>query len=151
MEHTTTKSVSTALQANLEDYLVLGLQTKNAHWNIVGPRFLEIHEFLDDVYASAQTFADETAERIRALKSTANGNLDVLVADPLLPPMPTGEIFDADVVSLILHRLELIVEAVRTRLDKIEDKDVVTADLIHAQLLALEKHAWMLRSTAVVA
>jgi DNA-binding ferritin-like protein len=47
--------------------------------------------------------------------------------------------------------LELTIEAVRTRLKKIEDQDVVSADLIHAQLLALEKHAWMLRSSTVVA
>ena len=34
------KPVHEVLQANLLDQLLLNLQVKQAHWNIVGPRFI---------------------------------------------------------------------------------------------------------------
>jgi starvation-inducible DNA-binding protein len=139
--------VAAVLQFNLTEYILLSLQVKQAHWNLVGPRFLAIHEFMDQVYGSLQTAIDSSAERMRALQVVPNGNLDQLTAVKGLDPMPTGEIRDLDAAGYILTRIVHLIDVQRERLEKVEDADVVTADMIHSHLEQLEMHAWMLRAT----
>ena len=139
---------SSLLQSNLVDLIALGLQTKQAHWNIVGPRFLPLHEFYDRINADALTFQDETAERIRQIGGFPDGNLETISESTVLDPMPTGQLSDSETVTLITHRLRLVVEALRDRLVTIEDLDVVTADMVHAHIHTLESHLWMLSSSS---
>ena len=140
------KPVHEVLQANLLDQLLLNLQVKQAHWNIVGPRFISIHEYLDSIYETLLEQIDESAERIRQLRAFPNGNADLVAANETFVPMPAGPISDEDVVDLITHRLEVAIQALRDRLATIEDVDTVTADMIHGQIEALEIHAWKMRS-----
>src|SRR5579875_1352545 len=56
-----------ALQGALVDLLDLSLVAKQAHWNLYGPRFRSIHLQLDEVVATARTYADTVAERAAAL------------------------------------------------------------------------------------
>jgi len=140
------KPVHEVLQANLLDQLLLTLQVKQAHWNIVGPRFISIHEYLDSVYETMQEQTDQSAERIRQLRAFPNGSADLVAENETFVPMPNGPISDSDVVDLITHRLELAIDAFRDRLATIEDVDTVTADIIHGQIEDLEIHAWKMRS-----
>jgi len=136
------------LQSNLADLIALGLHAKQAHWNIVGPRFLPLHEFYDRINADAITFQDETAERIRQIGGFPNGNLDEVSEAAVVEPMPTGRIADEESILLISHRLRQVVAAMRERLPKIEEADVVTADMVHAHIHTLESHLWMLSSSS---
>jgi starvation-inducible DNA-binding protein len=140
------RPVHEVLQANLLDQILLSLQVKQAHWNIVGPRFISIHEFLDVIYGTLQEQVDQSAERLRHLRAFPNGNASEIAENELLAPMPPGEISDAEVVDLITHRLEVVIAAFRERLGTIEDVDVVTADMIHGHIVKLEAHGWMMRS-----
>lgn len=138
--------ISAGLQANLLDLLLLDLQVKQAHWNIVGPKFLPIHEFLDTVHDQLQAAIDDTAERIRQLGEFPDGNASAIADNGTIAPMPEGEIRDDEVVTLLLHRLEVVSSELRKRLKPMEEDDVVTADMVHQQIHDLEKAAWMLRS-----
>ena len=42
-------STADALQATLVELIDLSLQAKQAHWNVVGPAFKPVHEFLDEL------------------------------------------------------------------------------------------------------
>ena len=59
------------LQAVLTDLIELHLQGKQAHWNIVGTNFRDLHLQLDEIVDAARQFADDTAERMRALHAPA--------------------------------------------------------------------------------
>jgi starvation-inducible DNA-binding protein len=56
-----------ALQSTLVDLVGLSLIGKQAHWNLVGPRFRSIHLQLDEVVTAARDFSDTVAERAAAL------------------------------------------------------------------------------------
>ncbi|RYG38548.1 DNA starvation/stationary phase protection protein [bacterium] len=143
----TTGTVTDALQANLLDLIKLGLSVKQAHWNLAGPQFLTIHEFLDKVYAEVQEYTDQTAERVRQLDAFPNGNADAVAASTTIEKMPLGKIKDLNAVEEVLNRIEATVKAVRERLETFEEDEVVSADLVHAHLFGLENRAWMLRAT----
>ena len=68
---------SAALARDLErvlvDLIALQLVAKQAHWNIVGANFRDLHLNLDEVVAVARRGSDEVAERMRALHATPDG------------------------------------------------------------------------------
>ena len=138
--------VAAQLQQNLVDFLGLGLAVKQAHWNLVGPHFYHLHEFLDEVYEDVQEMTDETAERMRQLQRFPNGNADAIAADTRIPAMPLGRIADMDAIRHVLDRVSAAIDATRERLETFEEDEVVTADLVHAHLEKLEMRAWMLRA-----
>jgi hypothetical protein len=62
---------------NLQDVLLvlsdLALLGKQAHWNLVGPRFRELHLQLDELVAAWREQSDDVAERIVALGGYPTG------------------------------------------------------------------------------
>jgi starvation-inducible DNA-binding protein len=51
----------------VHELTALAVNGKQAHWNVRGRDFLEVHEFLDTVVDHAQAWADLAAERVVAL------------------------------------------------------------------------------------
>src|SRR6201999_3476127 len=99
---------STELSANLQRVLVdlveLHLQGKQAHWNVVGTNFRDLHLQLDELVDFAREGSDTIAERMRALEATPDGRSDTLAASTTLPQFPADEQNTHDVVELITAR-----------------------------------------------
>ena len=62
-----TPELTAALQRVLVDLIELHLQGKQAHWNVVGTNFRDLHLQLDEVVDFAREASDTVAERMRAL------------------------------------------------------------------------------------
>jgi starvation-inducible DNA-binding protein len=77
------------LNQQLADSLDLGLQFKQAHWNVKGPNFLALHELFDQSAALVADFTDELAERIVAIGGSAKGTLQTVARSSRLKPYPT--------------------------------------------------------------
>jgi starvation-inducible DNA-binding protein len=140
------QNITGALQLNLQSYLLLSSQVKQAHWNVVGPKFLSVHPFLDQVFAELQTAIDDTAERIRQLGEFPNGDVRLVAVTDGADALPDGKLEDELAVEIVIARIAEVVKSVRTRLGPLEDEDAVSADMIHSQLHSLEKSGWMLES-----
>jgi len=67
----TRKEIVVLLNQQLADVLDLGLQIKQAHWNVKGPHFIGLHELFDKVADELQEFTDEIAERAVQLDTAA--------------------------------------------------------------------------------
>ncbi|MEZ4873286.1 MAG: DNA starvation/stationary phase protection protein [Bdellovibrionales bacterium] len=59
----------------LADEYTLFTKTLNYHWNVTGPRFYSIHEFLENHYRSLLEVIDDVAERIREVEGVPIGTL----------------------------------------------------------------------------
>ncbi len=59
------KSITNLLNEDLADEYLLLTKTKKYHWNVIDPRFNDIHKFLDEQYSLLAESVDEVAERIR--------------------------------------------------------------------------------------
>ena len=78
------------LQKVLVDLIELHLQGKQAHWNLVGTNFRDLHLQLDDIVDIAREAADTIAERMRALDAIPDGRTDTVVATTSVPAAPPG-------------------------------------------------------------
>jgi starvation-inducible DNA-binding protein len=63
------------LQARLSDALDLEAQMKQAHWNVRGLNFYQLHLLFDAIHAEVEEFVDTIAERITALGGVADGRV----------------------------------------------------------------------------
>ncbi len=132
-----------ALQDTLVDLLGLSLIGKQAHWNIVGPRFRSIHLQLDEVVSAARDYADTVAERAAALGVPPDGRPETVAASFRLPGPGDGWLRDTEVVQLMVASLESTIERLRGRIDATDQADRVTQDLFIGITRELEKQRWM--------
>src|SRR3954466_11556118 len=79
------------LQRVLVDLVELHLQGKQAHWNVVGTNFRDLHLQLDELVDFAHEGSDTVAERMRALDSVPDGRSDTVAAGTSLPEFPVHE------------------------------------------------------------
>ncbi|MFF9511776.1 Dps family protein [Streptomyces sp. NPDC014724] len=140
---TASPQLTRALQQIVVDLVELHLQGKQAHWNVVGHNFRDLHLQLDQIVDDARESADVVAERMRALGTLPDGRSDTVAASTTLPAFPEGELSVSAVVDLVTARLRATVDTVRTHHDQIDSEDPATADLLHTIIDSLEKHAWM--------
>lgn len=134
------------LQQLLVDLSDLALQGKQAHWNVVGPNFRDLHLQLDEVVDAARAFADDIAERMRATYVVPDGSAARVAKDSTLPPFPTGEVNVAEVVERITASVYAVVGTARWIHDDIDAADPTTADMLHEITERLEQLAWFLDS-----
>jgi len=132
------------LQRVLVDMIELHLQGKQAHWNVMGPNFRDLHLQLDEIVDVAREASDTIAERMRALHATPDGRSDTVAATTTLPAFPAGEQSTADVARAVTDRLHTAAATLRAVHDDVDAEDPTSADLLHAILEDLEKQAWML-------
>ncbi|MFC5931638.1 DNA starvation/stationary phase protection protein [Cryobacterium melibiosiphilum] len=132
------------LQSVLVDLIALHLQGKQAHWNIVGPNFRDLHLQLDEIVDDVREFSDQLAERLRALNVEPDGRIETVAATAHLPTFPAGEVLTTNAVNLITERLNLTVENMRVVHDEVDDEDPTSADILHLFIEKLEQHAWMI-------
>ncbi|MGW6404299.1 Dps family protein [Streptomyces sp. NPDC055134] len=140
---TASPQLAQALQQIVVDLVELHLQGKQAHWNVVGHNFRDLHLQLDEVVDDAREAADTIAERMRALATCPDGRSSTVAATTTLPPFPEGELSVSAIVGLVTVGLRATVDSLRTLHDQVDSEDPSTADLLHAVIGSLEKHAWM--------
>ncbi|MFB2580529.1 Dps family protein [Herbiconiux sp. P15] len=137
------KQLTDNLQRVLVDLIELHLQGKQAHWNVVGKNFRDLHLQLDEIIEDAREFSDMVAERLRALHASPDGRSDTVAATTTLPEYPNGEVDTAETVDLVTQRLEATVGTMRDVHDEVDDEDPTSADLLHGFIEKLEQYAWM--------
>jgi starvation-inducible DNA-binding protein len=131
------------MQAVLVDLIELHLQGKQAHWNVVGKNFRDLHLQLDEIVEAARDFSDEVAERIRAMHAIVDGRSDTVAATTSLPEFPNGEISTTDTIDLITTRLDTTVSRIRRVHDAVDQEDPTSSDLLHQIIARLEQLSWM--------
>ena len=138
-----------ALQDSLVELIDLSLQAKQAHWNVTGPAFKPLHEFLDAMTAEYRGWYDEVAERMTAIGAAPDGRVTTVAAQAPLAQLPHGSIRDEALVPLFLDRVETVAARLRGRLGPVGELDLVTQDMLIGIVHGLDKQAWMLRAQRV--
>ncbi|WP_433559334.1 Dps family protein [Pseudonocardia xinjiangensis] len=117
------------LQCVLVDLIELHLQCNQAHWNVVGSNFRDLHLQLNEIVNSAREASDTIAERMRALHATPDGRSDTVAATTTLPVFPAGEQHAGDVVRAVTARLHAAVPTIRAVHDDIDAEYPTSTDL----------------------
>ncbi len=137
------KRLSDNLQAVLIDLIELGIQGKQAHWNVVGKNFRDLHLQLDEIIAATRLASDEVAERMRALHALPDGRSETVTGTTTLPKLPPDQLDTSDVVDLVTERLDAAAATCRRVHDEVDEADPTSADILHTIIQMLEQFAWM--------
>jgi starvation-inducible DNA-binding protein len=141
-----TQKSAAELQTVLVDLIDLGLQGKQAHWNVVGPHFRTVHLELDEVVEDSRKWADEVAERLRALGVAADGRASLIAKRTGIESLPEGTIADKEVLIRVANQIATVAARGRASIDRLDSTDKVSEDILIGIVEGLEKHLWMFRS-----
>jgi len=135
------------LNARLADSIDLSLQSKQAHWNVKGPRFRELHLLFDEIHTRAEGYVDEVAERITALGGTAYGTAQVVARSSTLPAYPTDIFEGLAHVNALADRLAAYGKAIRQSIGEADDLgDQDTVDLFTQISREVDKDLWFVEA-----
>jgi starvation-inducible DNA-binding protein len=141
------KKIVETLNMRLSDEYVLYTKTRKYHWNVIGPRFHQLHEFFKEQYEILDEMIDEIAERARQLGGKSLGTLDEFARNSSINEEP-GQNPDAQtMISNLLNDHETVIKTLRKNADEAEElEDMVTNDFFLEAAQKHEKMAWMLRA-----
>lgn len=141
------KGVAGLLATTLADEYLLYTKTRNFHWNVTGPRFHDLHKFLESQYDALDEAIDDIAERIRSLGEISPGSMAEFLAAARLKESAGKPLSADDMLAALLADHESLIQSLRKDVDQCGDlKDVGTQDFLTGLLEQHEKQAWMLRS-----
>ena len=136
------------LNARLADTFDLYSQLKQAHWNVKGPDFIQLHELYDAIAESVLGFVDEIAERATALGGLATGTVRMAADATTLDEYPLDGTPGEETVKLIADRLAAYGAAVRDAIEVSDSElgDIDTSDLFTEVSRAIDKHLWFVEA-----
>jgi starvation-inducible DNA-binding protein len=135
------------LNAHLADTLDLMTQSKQAHWNVKGKDFYQLHLLFDEIAAELGGFMDEIAERVTSLGGYATGTARMAAEHSALPEYPTDAIEGLEHVAALVHRFGLYTSRIRSGIDEADAlADKATADLYTEIARAVDKRLWFLEA-----
>ena len=138
--------VAELLQKALSRYNDLHLTLKHVHWNVVGPNFIGVHEMIDPQVDLVRGYADEVAERIAALGASPLGTPGAIINDRSWDDYSVNR----DKVQAHLAALDLvytgIIEDTRKNIERLDDIDLVSQDMLIGHAGELEKFQWFVRA-----
>lgn len=135
------------LQLCLSNALDLEAQAKQAHWNVKGPHFLQLHELFDRVHSEIEEFVDLLAERITALGHVADGRVATTVSQSTLYGYPIEASGGEAHLKALGASVGAFGKSVRlniTEADTIGDAD--TADLFTQISRETDKQLWLIEA-----
>ncbi len=137
------------LNQQLADALDLGLQSKQAHWNVKGPAFIALHELFDDAAATISKFADEIAERTVALGGFAQGTVQTIAEGTRLTAYPLHILTGYEHVQALAAALAHYAESTRTAIETAtKTGDAGTADLFTGISRDIDDLLWKVEAHA---
>lgn len=122
-------------------------QTKQAHWNVHGPKFFQLHELFDELAEAVQGYVDLIAERATALGGEAAGTVRMAAENSRLPEYPTDLKRGLQHVEALVERYANYAATIRSGIAESADAgDADTSDLLTELSRGVDKHLWFLEA-----
>lgn len=147
LDEETSEKIITVLQNRLSNEQEAALVLKHAHWNLVGPNFIAVHEMLDPEVDSVLNQADETAERISQLGGSPMGRADDVVANRSWDKFElTGRKSVEEYLKALVAYYEQFIAADREAIKQLDELDVISSNIVQDHVQDLEKFLWFMRA-----
>lgn len=135
------------LNQQLADTFDLYSQTKQAHWNVKGAQFFQLHELFDKLATELLAHVDEIAERATTLGGTALGTTKMSAKASRLADYPASVVSGNESLDTLIDRYATLAASTREAIEasaKLGDAD--TSDLFTGVSRALDKSLWFLEA-----
>ncbi|NLF63589.1 MAG: DNA starvation/stationary phase protection protein Dps [Chloroflexi bacterium] len=135
------------LNQHLADAFALYSHSKQAHWNVKGMDFMQLHELFDELAELVLGFVDMIAERITALGGTAMGTVHMAGSATGLEDIPIDMTGGEAFVEALAERFAQHAEGVREAIDTADQLgDMATSDLFTEIVRGLDKSLYFLEA-----
>jgi starvation-inducible DNA-binding protein len=144
------KGVIALLQARLSDSIDLESQMKQAHWNVKGRDFIQLHELFDKIHGEVEDFVDLIAERITTLGGVADGRVQTAAKNSQLYEYSLETEGGEAHLKAVAAVLAQFGKSVRADIDKAaEIGDADTADIFTEISRETDKQLWFVEAHLV--
>lgn len=135
------------LNGRLADTADLYSQVKQAHWNVKGLNFFQLHGLFDQLAGEVFPFIDLIAERATALGGVAMGTVRMAAARSILPEYPVEATEGQRHLKALIDRYAVFTANIRKAIDVADDHhDRSTADLFTEISRTADKQLWFLEA-----
>jgi starvation-inducible DNA-binding protein len=139
--------IARILNQHLADSFDLASQVKQAHWNVKGSHFWQLHKLFDELAEEVEEWVDEIAERVTALGGYATGTVRMAAASSSLPELPATITEGMEYVKAIAARLAAFTNSARKAIDQTDKLgDADTADLFTEISRSADKYLYFLEA-----
>ncbi len=143
----TRSEVIEILNQTLATTVDLKTQVKQAHWNVKGMHFYQLHELFDEIAGELEEYIDMVAERTAALGGEAMGTVRIAAKYSMLPEYPFNILTGFDHVTALTERFASYAKLLRAGIDgTTELGDADTADLYTEVSRGIDKRLWFLEA-----
>ncbi|MEL4894838.1 DNA starvation/stationary phase protection protein Dps [Crocosphaera sp. Alani8] len=144
------EKVVAVLAPTLATSIDLKTQAKQAHWNVKGLDFYQLHELFDTLAGELEGYVDMFAERITALGGTAMGTARIAANESLLAEYPFDAVEGMEHIKALAERYATYGAHLREGIDKMEELgEADTADLYTEVSREVDKRLWFLEAHLV--
>lgn len=135
------------LNQHLATTLDLYTQVKQAHWNVKGKDFYQLHLLFDQIAEELEPFIDQLAERATTLGGYAKGTVRMSAENSILSEMSTEIDGGMQYVEALVERFAQYVGPIReASRDADEIGDPATADLYNDISRIADARLWFLEA-----
>lgn len=135
------------LNKQLADTFDLYSQTKQAHWNVKGKDFFQLHEMFDELAAELLPHVDTIAERATTLGGTALGTARMAASASRIEEYPPDAVDGTGHLEALADRYGSLADALRQAINEaagLDDAD--TADLFTEVSRTVDKALWFIEA-----
>jgi starvation-inducible DNA-binding protein len=143
------EEISSFLNSTLSNEYALFTKTLNYHWNVTGPRFHSIHNFLEGHYKTLLGVMDTMAERVRILDERPISTVAGMLSESTVHEINGKELSGHEMLHDLFSTHLNIQNAIKSFLDKEADLfrfDPGTEDMLVGMLQQHEEMSWMIKS-----
>jgi starvation-inducible DNA-binding protein len=133
------------LNQNLASLTDLAAAYKQAHWNVIGMDFAQLHALFDQFADQTREYMDLIAERAVTIGGTARGTIHAAVEQSVLPPFPLDDRDEMRLVAELVGRVDALTAELRKAMDDSAD-EAATQDIYVEVVRGIEKQRWMLQA-----
>ena len=140
-------NLTTQLNGYLANLGVSYIKTHNLHWNVVGPQFKAVHEYLEGIYDGYAGALDEVAELIRMNGELPAASLKEYLALADIEELPSAEVAIPEALAILLadmKHLKAQAAAIRTAANEEDAFEAVA--MMEEQIGQYTKNIWFVES-----
>lgn len=135
------------LNQTLATTVDLKTQVKQAHWNVKGMDFYQLHALFDEIAGELEEYVDKFAERITALGGEAMGTARTAAKYSAISEYPFNISNGIEHVTALADRFAAYAKLLRDAIDSTTELgDADTADLYTEVSREIDRRLWFLEA-----
>lgn len=135
------------LNVFLSTAAVMNIKIHNLHWNVVGPNFMIIHKFTEELYQMFQEQFDTVAEVMKMQDEMPLVKITDYLKNSVVEETEGRDFTDEEVLTELENDCISIMDLAKEIRDEADKKDnFMIANLFEEYLAVYNKHAWMIRA-----